>query len=123
MHPEELRRIAVDRIGETLERASRRHLHGRTPRNRRPLGARLLASVVTTGSAFCRCAVVLAKGVARGWRLNREVQERLYDAQHPWEHEGPLRWQGRGGHARLVGSHLPTQPEGDAFEGRAHGAA
>ncbi len=120
MHPEILRRIAADRIDEMLRGTS-----GQRPRRcaaTRTVRAGLPVLVGAIGLALRRCAVAVAGGVVRAWRMNADVQRRLYAAQHPWEHEGPLRWQGRRSRPRLVGRHLPTRWEEDAFRGRAHDA-
>jgi hypothetical protein len=127
MHEDELRRIILGRIAEDHDRAAARHRRRRGRARRAQVGPRrvrrLGTSAMTVLAVIRRLAVAGARGVGRVWRVNVEVQERLYDAQHPWELEGPLRWQGRGSNARLIGCDLPIPSADDLRDGRTPGAA
>ncbi len=117
MNAEDPLRIGHERIAEALDRVPPRRVHKRPTTARFPGAARLTATARTARDALGRSTAAVMGAAVRAWRLNLEIQERLYDEQHPWEREGPLRWQGRGSNARLVGCHLPTQPNGSPLHG------
>ncbi len=57
----------------------------------------------------------LIGSLTRGWRDSLYLHRRLLEAQRPWEHQGPLRWQRQYRGWRIVGSRLPENiDEGQA---------
>jgi hypothetical protein len=124
MHVNELRQIADDRIAEGLERASR---HRRRAEARAPRRRGIKPWLVAAGNALRRCLIAVARRVEHALRREVEALELLYDADHPWTREGPLRWDGGTSTARLLGSHLPNPPGevapggGPSLQGRPEG--
>jgi hypothetical protein len=49
----------------------------------------------------------LIDSLVRGWHDSLYLHRRLLETQHPWDNQGPLRWQREPGGWKLVGSRLP----------------
>ena len=107
MHDETLLLVARERVTASLGLAPTRHdCRVRTRRDRAPA---LLAVARATRRTLAR----LGAGLRKAWRASNEMYEVAYEVDHPWEHEGPLRWRGAGRRARLLGNVLDVGPAED----------
>jgi hypothetical protein len=104
MHPPLPERLAADRMEDRLATANkarearRAHVPFRTPAGS--------GEVVGATVVHMRRLIGL---VVRGWQDSVYLHQQLIDAQRPWDHEGPLRWQGGSDGWRIVGARLPDQ--------------
>ena len=64
------------------------------------------------GSGPMRFVRRLVDSLGRGWRDSLYLHRQLLEAQRPWDHHGPLRWQRQRGGWRIAGSQLPDNVDG-----------